>query len=434
MRIAVVGGGIGGMALALALVDAGLAQVDVYESAPIIRELGVGINVLPHAVRELTDLGLLDELRDVGVPTAEWILGSARGQRIWAEPRGLAAGYRWPQLSIHRGALLGVLHRAVLDRLGPARVHPGHHLAEFGQDGDGTVRAEFVDRQAGAPVGRIEADLLVGCDGVHSAVRRALYPDEGPPRWNGTTMWRGVTPGEPFLSGRTMVAAGYPGRSLVVYPISERRDERGRVYINWVANVRLTDGRAMPPQDWGHTADVAEVLDLFADFHFDFLDLPALFRGVRAVYKYPMVDRDPLPRWDFGRVTLLGDAAHPMYPTGANGASQAILDARVLARELALQPSIAAAVAAYDAQRRPATAEVVRANREGGPMRPLRLVHERAPDGFERIEDVLSHQELAEIAAAYKRAAGFDVEELNRRPTLSVDPKPTELPPSSVQP
>jgi 2-polyprenyl-6-methoxyphenol hydroxylase-like FAD-dependent oxidoreductase len=381
-------------------------------------------------VRELTELGLLDALQGVGVTTAEWVQCTARGQRVWAEPRGRAAGYRWPQFSIHRGELLGVLFRAVLDRLGPARVHPGHRLTRFGQGEGGVVWAEFVSRPTGAPVGRVEADLLVGCDGVHSTVRQALYPDEGPPRWSGTTSWRGVTVGEQFLSGRPHIAAGYPGRYLVVYPISERRDEEGRVLINWVAGAWLDDARPMPPEDWDHTADVAEVLDLFDGFRFDFLDLPTLFRGAEAVYKYPQVDRDPLPRWDVGRVTLLGDAAHPMRPTGANGASQAILDARVLARELALRPSVEEALAAYDTQRRPATADVVRANREGGPMRPLQLVHDRAPEGFARIEDVLSHQELADIAAAYKRTAGFDVETLNRRPSLSVRPGATGAPSS----
>jgi 2-polyprenyl-6-methoxyphenol hydroxylase-like FAD-dependent oxidoreductase len=249
-------------------------------------------------------------------------------------------------------------------------------------------------------------------------VRHALYPDEGPPKWSGTVMWRAVTPGAPFLSGRTHIAAGYPGRSLVVYPIAERGG--GRVLLNWVTNCRLGDGGTMPPEDWDHTADADEVLELYAGFRLGFLELPALFRGAAEVYKYPMLDRDPVPSWDFGRVTMLGDAAHPMHPTGANGASQAILDARVLARELALQTSVEAAVAAYDAQRRPATAAVVEANRRGGPMRPLGIVHERAPDGFERVEDVVSFQELADIAAAYKRTGGFEVDALNGRPSLSV--------------
>ncbi len=433
MKIAIVGGGIGGMTLALALHDAGLDDVEVFESAPAVKELGVGINVMPHAVRELAELGLLADLTAVGVPTTEFVLYSKHGQRIWGEPRGLAAGYRWPQLAIHRGEFLGVLHRAVRERLGPARVHTGHHLARFGQQ-DGKVWGEFIDRQRGAAAGRVEADLLVGCDGVHSVVRQALYPNEGPPNWNGITMWRGVIEGKPYLTGHSMLMAGYSGRQLVVYPISKRLEDQGRALINWVAEVKTADGRPMPMQDWVHTARHEDALAPFATFGFAFLDVPALIRGAAAIYQYPMVDRDPLPTWDFGRVTLLGDAAHPMYPVGGNGASQATLDARVLARELALQPSIEAAVAAYDAERRPATAAVVLANRAGGPERPLDLVEERAPDGFAHIDDVVSQEELEEIATAYKRTAGFDPETLNNRPSLSVRAASGHLPRAGAAP
>jgi 2-polyprenyl-6-methoxyphenol hydroxylase-like FAD-dependent oxidoreductase len=368
---------------------------------------------------KLSELGLLDDLAAVGIPTAEFVLYSKHGQRIWSEPRGLAAGYRWPQFSIHRGELLGILHRAVLARLGPDRLHPGHHLARFGQHG-GTVCGEFVDRHTGVPVGRVEADLLVGCDGIHSVVRQALYPDEGPPKWNGITMWRGVTDGEPFLSGRAMIMAGYFGRRVVIYPISKRHEERGRALINWVAEYKTGDDRAMPEQDWVHTARHEHALASFAPFAFDFLDVPTLIRGADVVYQYPMVDRDPLPTWDFGHVTLLGDAAHPMYPVGANGASQAILDARYLARELALRTSVETAVAAYDAERRPATAAIVLANRQVGPERGMELVEERAPNGFTNLDEVISQEELEAIARAYKRTAGFDPETLNQRPSLSV--------------
>jgi 2-polyprenyl-6-methoxyphenol hydroxylase-like FAD-dependent oxidoreductase len=420
MKIAIVGGGIGGMALALALLDAGIRDVDIYESASAVKELGVGINILPHAVRELTELGLLDDLSSVGIPTAEWVLYSKHGQRIWREPRGVAAGYHWPQVSIHRGELLGVLYRAVRSRLGTDRVHTGHHLLRFGRHEGAEVWGDFVDRVTGEPVAHVEADVLVGCDGIHSVVRHALYPQEGPPQWNGITLWRGVTEGQPFLSGRTMIAAGSPDCSVVIYPISKRHEDQGRAWINWVANVRTAEGRPRAAQDWEHTVDRAQVLAALGAFRFDFLDVPALIQRTDVVYQYPMVDRDPLPTWDFGRVTLLGDAAHPMYPTGANGASQAIIDARVLARELAVQPSVEVALAAYDAQRRPATGAVVEANRQGGPMRPLALVEQRAPNGFTKLEDVISPHELAQIAEAYKQTAGFDAQMLNNRPSLSV--------------
>ena len=414
------GGGIGGMALALSLHAAGLDDVEIYESAPAIKELGVGINVLPHAVRELTELGVIGDLARVGIPTAEMVCYTGHGQRIWGEPRGMAAGYCWPQISVHRGELLGVLQRAVLSRLGAERIHTSHHLARFGQEGGG-VWVELVDRASGEPVGRAEGDLLVGCDGVHSVARAALYPDEGPPTWNGVTSWRGVTVGPPFLSGRTMLLAGHLERYVVVYPISKRHEDEGVALINWVANLKTADGRPMPRQEWDHTSRLDEVLAAFEASRFNFLDVPALIRNaIGEVYTYPMADRDSLPSWDFGRVTLLGDAAHPMYTMGSNGASQATLDARVLARELAPRESVEAAVTAYDAARRPATAAVVEANRRGGPNEVLRIVHDRAPDGFERLEDVIGPEELDEIANAYHRTAGFDPEILNSRPSLSV--------------
>lgn len=420
MDVAIIGGGIGGMTLALSLFDAGIQDINIYESSPAIKELGVGVNVQPHAVREVTELGLLDALQSVGIPTAELTLYSKHGQQIWSEARGLAAGYRWPQISIHRGQLLGVLYRAVLERLGPQRVHTGHHLTRFAKETGSIVWGEFIDPGTKSFASRVEADLLVGCDGIHSVVRQALYPEEGAPKWNGIIMWRGVTAGEPFLSGRTMVVAGYFGRRMVAYPISKQHEEEGRALINWVAEYKSAGDQPMPRQDWNHTAHVADVLEPFSSFDFDFLDMTALVRGAGAIYKYPMVDRDPLPTWDFGRVTLLGDAAHPMYPVGSNGASQAIIDARVLARELALQPSIEAAVAAYDAVRRPATSAVVLANRQVGPERPMEIVEERAPNGFTNLDDVISRAELEEIASAYKRTAGFDPHTLNNRPSLSV--------------
>ena len=415
MKVLIAGGGIGGMSLALSLVDAGITDVHIYEAAPAVKELGVGINVLPHACRELTELGLLDALSDVAIPTGELAYYTKRGQRIWGEPRGLAAGYKWPQFSIHRGELLGVLHRAVLERLGPERLHTGHSLTGFGLSPGAGAWASFGDSST-----KVAGDLLVGCDGVHSVVRRTLYPDEGPPKWNGITMWRGVTLQAPFLTGRTMIMAGTFARRVVVYPISRREEQRGRALVNWVAEVKTAADQPMPRQDWEFRASAEEPLEHFSSFTFDFLDVPAMIRGADAIYRYPMVDRDPLPSWDFGRITLLGDAAHPMYPVGSNGASQAIIDARVLARELALQPSIEAAVSAYDAQRRPATAAVVEANRKVGPEQCMEIVEARAPHGFTNLDEVISGAELEAISASYKKTAGFDPATLNQRPSLSV--------------
>lgn len=406
------------MSLALALAAAGIEDVDVYESAPEIRELGVGINLMPHAVRELSELGLLAQLQQGGVETAEFFYFTRRGQEIWREPLGLAAGFRWPQISIHRGTLLGILHNAVVERLGADRVHVSRRFTRFGESGGGAW-AEFAGGADGERPDRVRADLLVGCDGVHSAVRRALHPHEGPPRWNGVIMLRGVTRCPPFLSGRTMINVGSSRQRVVVYPITEAAASGGLAWINWVATWRLAAG-GMPPQDWTRTAPASEVIERFGDFVFDFLDVPALARGADVIYRYPMVDRDPLDSWSRSAVTLLGDAAHPMHPVGGNGASQAVADARVLARALALESSIASAIAAYESERRPATAALVQSNRRAGPHRCQDLVEERAPGGFERLGDVVTRQELEEIASEYKRVAGFDVETLNNRPSRSV--------------
>lgn len=413
MKVLIAGGGIGGLSLALSLHAAGLGDVQVLEAGRV-EEAGVGINVLPHAVRELTELGLDAELAAQAVATSEFVMFSKHGQRIWGEPRGLAAGYRWPQYSINRGRLLGVLHRAFLQRLGAARLHPGHRVVAVGQQG-GSVYAELADGT------RAEGDVLVGADGIHSVVRGHLHPGEGPPLWNGITMWRAVAPGTPCLTGSSMVMIGYFGLRAVVYPITAP-DRDGHAVINMVLEAATGDGRPMPRQDWDHLTSTAEIRPLFSHMRFGWIDIGALIDAAPSWWQYPMVDRDPLPWWGSGGITLLGDAAHPMYPVGANGASQAILDARVLARELALAPTPEAALAAYEAQRRPATAAVVLANREAGPEKCMELAEARAPGGFSRVEDVFAPGELQELTASYKRLAGFDPAALNTRPSLSVSP------------
>jgi 2-polyprenyl-6-methoxyphenol hydroxylase-like FAD-dependent oxidoreductase len=404
-RVIIAGGGIGGMATALSLHAVGITDVHIYESAAAIRELGVGLTLQPHSVRELAELGLLDELSGTGMELTELAYFTKRGQRIWTEPRGLAAGHRWPQLAIHRGALLMILYRAVQARLGTRAVHPGHHLARFGEHRDGTVWAQFTDRRTGTPMPLVRGDVLVGADGVHSVVRRILHPHEGPPPWTGITVWRGTTEAAPFLGGHAMAQAGYHGRQVVVYPISQRYADRGRALVNWVALYRIGQGHSMGHQDWDHQARRDDVLKPFGDYTFDWLDVPDLVRRAPVIYQYPLVDRDPLPWWGTGPVTLLGDAAHPMYPYGGNGAAQAILDARALARALSGSATVAGGLAEYEAQRRPATTEVVLANRRGGPEACLDLVEQRAPNGFERIEDVISTAELAEITSRYQQIA-----------------------------
>ncbi|MER5639949.1 flavin-dependent oxidoreductase [Kitasatospora sp. NPDC002227] len=387
MRITIAGGGIGGLATALSLHAAGLEQVVVHEAAREIRPLGVGINLLPHAVRELTELGLADRLAAIGVPTAELAYFNVFGQPVWSEPRGLAAGYHWPQYSVHRGELQLMLLDAVRERLGPQAVRTGCRVEGLRHDGD----------------------LLVGADGINSAVRAALFPGEGPPPWNGLVLWRGTTHAEPFLTGRTMIMAGNGTQKFVAYPIGDGR------LINWVAE-QVLDGEPPERGNWNRPADLAVVAGHFAGWTFDWLDVPALITGAEVAYEYPMVDRDPLPHWGTDGVVLLGDAAHAMYPIGSNGASQAIIDARVLAHSLATTGS----TAAYERLRRPATTALQLSNRQLGPEVVMRLAHERAPQGFDDIEQVVPLAERTEIAAAYKRTAGFDPAVLNGRASWSV--------------
>ena len=415
VRVLIAGGGIGGLALALSLHDAGIDDVEVFEASPRVEELGVGINVLPHAVRELTELGLADDLAAAGVATGELVMFNKHGQRIWGEPRGLSAGYRWPQYSIHRGRLLGVLHRAFLDRLGPNRLHTSRRVERFSQSED----AVSLHLTEGASV---DGDAVIAADGVHSAIRAQLYPDEGPALWNGMTMWRATAVAQPFLTGRSMVVVGNFSARAVVYPLSPPRED-GRVLLNVVMEAKTAEGKPMPKQDWSHAVDREEVRAYFGGMHFDWLDVAALIDIAEQWWQYPMVDRDPLPRWSFGRVTLLGDAAHPMYPVGSNGASQAIVDARTLANALALEPNVESALATYESVRRPATSAVVLSNRQVGSEKCIELAEERAPGGFDRVEDVFAPGELEDLSAQHKIVSGFDPTILNARPSLSVKPK-----------
>jgi 2-polyprenyl-6-methoxyphenol hydroxylase-like FAD-dependent oxidoreductase len=388
----------------------------VHEQVAELRPLGVGINLLPHAVKVLTALGLQDALDTTAVRTGELAYFNRHGQEIWREPRGLDAGYRWPQFSIHRGELQLILLAAARARLGDARIRFGRRAVEAAERPGGRARTRFVDRD-GADLGWRESDVVIAADGIHSALRARLAPGEGPPRWNGSILWRAVTEDwPPFLSGRSMIMAGHQDQKFVCYPISRAALDRGRARVNWIAERRVDPSAAWRREDWNRPGRFEEFLPHFESWRFGWLDVPALIRGATACYEYPMVDRDPLPRWTFGPVTLLGDAAHPMYPIGSNGASQAILDAAALARALAAHGPTAAGLAAYEAERRPATAAIVLANRANGPEQVMQLAEERAPGGFARIEDVIPRAELEEIALRYKRLAGFDPATLNVSP------------------
>lgn len=416
MRVIIVGAGISGLTLALSLHAAGI-EAEVYEAAPELRPLGVGINLLPHAMRELTELGLGPAVAARGVATGALMYANRFGQEIWREPRGRAAGYGWPQYSIHRGALQMLLLEAVQARLGEARLHLGHEAVSVDPQA-GQVR--FRSRDDGAELAPASGDVVVAADGIHSALRAQLYPHEGPPVWNRRVLWRGVTLARPYLNGRTMLMAGHQDQKFVCYPIDPAAEAGGRSLINWIAELRFPEESEWRREDWNRPGRLEDFLPRFEDWRFAWLDVPEVIRGAEAIYEYPMVDRDPLDRWGFGRLTLLGDAAHPMYPIGSNGASQGILDARTLAFELAARGDADAALAAYEQARRPPTSQLVLANRGNGPEQVMQLAHERAPQGFAHVHDVLSPAELEEVAASYKRLAGFDKDALNARPSLTV--------------
>lgn len=413
MKVIIVGGGIGGLSLALMLHARGIAAT-VYEQASEIREVGVGINTLPHAIRELADLGLLPALDAAAIRTRELIYMNRFGQTVWREPRGLHAGAPVPQFSIHRGRLQGVIRDAVVARLGADAVRTGRRLQGFSQD-EGGVTAHFADARLGEGGETTRADILIGADGIHSTVRAHYFPDQGGPRWNGVQMWRGACDWPAFLDGESMIIAGGMAGKLVLYPIAEGKKPGTRL-TNWVVNVRTGDPSKPPPKEaWSKAGRLEDVLPFAKRFTVPGVDVLALIKASGTFWEYPMCDRDPLPRWSHGRVTLLGDAAHPMYPVGSNGASQAILDARCLADLLVGAEHPRQALAAYEAQRLPATAEIVAMNRAGGPERVIDAVETLAPNGFDDVERVLPYGKREQIVKAYAGKAGFAPEQLARR-------------------
>lgn len=413
-RALIAGAGIGGLTAALFLQRIGI-DVEIFERASEVRGLGVGINMLPHAVKELADLGLMPDLHREGIRTRELIYANRFGQTVWQELRGVDAGYEVPQISIHRGKLLTLIHRAVVDR-GAAVVHTGCRVTGFAESSDRVV-VEF-QRDDGLP-GRAEGDLIVGADGIHSAVRTALYPDEGAPIWSGIMLWRGTTEWPVWRDGRTMAIAGGNFAKFVYYPIKADAAQPDTRLTNWAVMARTGEHGASPlrKEDWSRPGLIDEVLAFVRNrLHLDFVDPVALIEATDALYEYPCCDREPLPRWSFGRVTLLGDAAHPMYPVGSNGASQAILDARCLAEHLAGSSDIADALAAYDAERRPATSAIVLANRKGGPEGVIDMIEARAPDGFDDIDAVATREEREAVVRGYASLAGFAKGQVNRTP------------------
>jgi 2-polyprenyl-6-methoxyphenol hydroxylase-like FAD-dependent oxidoreductase len=417
MRVIIVGAGIGGLATALALQQVGITNVVCLEAARELRPLGVGINLLPHAVRELTELGLADELERIGVATADLTYVNEYGSTIWSEACGLYAGYRWPQYSIHRGHFQVMLAEHVTARLGVDAVRLGARVQSVEYNSTGAT----VHWSDDSGEHHEQADVVIAADGIRSAVRAQLHPHEGSPIPNGTILWRGVTRTRPFLSGRSMIMAGYRTQRFVAYPIGPVGED-GLQDINWIAEI-ADDNRIIGDSDWNKQVPVSDFLTGFSEWDLGWLNVPELINGADFVFEYPLVDRNPLDQWVHGRLVLLGDAAHPTYPVGSNGSSQAIIDARVIAFALSTL-NIDAALAYYENERLPKTRGLQLANRLMGPEIVMQMAHERAPEGFTDIEDVIPRQELEQVAVQYKTLAGFDPRTLNTRPAWSTEVHP----------
>ena len=400
--ILIVGGGIGGLTLGLSLHAANI-PCRVFESAPEIRAVGVGVNLLPHATRELAALGLEADLARVAIATKDSTFFNRFGQLIYQEPLGLAAGYDQPQFSIHRGDLQMVLLEAFKSRVGAERILTGHHCTAVEQDDTG-VTLHFASGQS------VRGRAAVACDGISSVIRKQFFPDEGEPRYSGVNMWRGVTRWKPILSGASMTRAGWLSHGkMVIYPIREAGSD-GLQLVNWVAEIETPNYRR---RDWNRAGSLDDFIDAFADWNFDWLDVPAFIRAADSVLEFPMVDQDPLPRWSFGRVTLLGDAAHPMVPRGSNGAGQAILDTRAMTSALLANDDPVTAFGVYEKERLEKTTRIVLTNRTNPPDAILREVYQRTNDKpFNAIGDVISHEELVGLSDSYKQIAGFSKEAL----------------------
>jgi 5-methylphenazine-1-carboxylate 1-monooxygenase len=405
-KIAVVGGGIAGLGFALALHQQGLV-CDVYESVPEVKELGVGITLLPHAMRELAGLGLQAELEAVGIENLESVFFNRFGQFIYKEPRGRHAGYAMPEVGIHRGKLHRILFDAAIKRLGTKRIHTNHRCVGVTQDQAGAL-VHFVQGSDGENLPSVQADVVIACDGIHSAVRKQFYPNDKL-AFAGINTWRGVTRHKPILTGKSYMRIGsIKTGKMVIYPIVDDIDDEGNQLINWMAEI---EGDSRDMNDWNSGGKLEDFMPIFKEWKFDWLDVPELIRNADQVLQYPMVDKDPIPQWTFGRVTLMGDAAHPMYPRGSNGSAQALIDARTLAAELSQQTDPLLALKSYEAKRREVTSRIVETNRSLPPDFINIKVDELAGDKpFRHIDDVISQKELGAISEHYKKIAGFSLE------------------------
>jgi 2-polyprenyl-6-methoxyphenol hydroxylase-like FAD-dependent oxidoreductase len=413
--VIIAGGGIGGLSLALTLHQIGV-PCRVFESVSTMKPLGVGINIQPNAVRELYAMGLGSEVLDtIGLQAKEWSLVGLNGKDVYAEPRGLEAGYHWPQYAVHRGQLQMLLHRTVAERLGKDAVKTGHKITGY-QNTDSGVTVSMTTEQGDAM--EVEGSVLIAADGLHSAVRAQMHPNQAPIHWGGAVMWRGTTMARPIRTGASFVGLGTHHQRIVFYPISAADPNTGLALINWIAEVTMDNSQGWTHGDWNKKAELADFIHHFEDWNYDWVDIQAMLRGASDVYEYPMIDRDPVPTWVDNHVALIGDAAHVMYPTGSNGASQAIVDARVLGAAMVEYGVNATALNAYNEQLCEAVSAVVLRNRGAGPFAILNELDKRCDGLFDEIEAVFPEVERHEMMAGYKAAAGFAIEALNGAPEV----------------
>lgn len=412
--VVIAGGGIGGLATALTLHQIGVPCL-ILESVREMRPLGVGINLQPNAVRELYDLGITEsELDAVGVPSKEWALVGLNGKDVYSEPRGRLAGYRWSQYAVHRGRLQMLLYDKVIERIGSQSVRLGARVTGYRNASDAGVMVEVV--HADGASSEIPASLLIGADGIHSAVRAQMHPGQPPIHWGGSIMWRGVTWAAPIRTGASFVGLGTPMHRIVFYPISHPDANTGLAMINWIAEVTWDSADEKLLNGWFRQVPTNSFLHHFADWTWDWLDVPALIRGAEFAFENPMIDRDPVPTWVDGPVALLGDAAHAMYPTGSNGASQAIIDARILGAAMCESGATPDALSRYDASLCGPISKLILRNRGAGPFGLLNIVDQRCGGKFDHIDDVIAPAERAAFMASYRSAAGFAMDTLNRAP------------------
>jgi len=415
--VLVAGGGIGGLSVALTLHQIGVPCV-VLESVRHLQPLGVGINLQPNAVRELYELGIGPEQLDaIGLQTREWVLVGLNGKEVYSEPRGLRAGYKWPQYSVHRGGLQMLLYQAVVDRLGSGAVREGMDVRGYRHDSERSGVMALVETRDGERL-EMEGALLIGADGLHSAVRAQMYPAQPPIQWGGAIMWRGITPGMPIRTGASFVGLGTHRHRVVFYPISRPDPVTGLAPINWIAEITVDNSGGWTTGDWNRRVDIDSFIHHFEDWNYDWFDVPAMLRGADAIFEYPMIDRDPVPTWVDGPVALLGDAAHVMYPTGSNGATQAVMDARVLGAAILEHGVTPAALHAYDARLCAEISAVVLRNRGAGPFGLLNLLDARCGGVFDDIDQVIPAAEREAFMSRYKTAAGFAMETLNSAPSI----------------